>query len=381
MNWHTRAAVAATFLFPAVALSDPLISFGPDVPLFLTATVSVRSDDNVLLSPTNRINDVIYLFAPGVDLHYSGSQASTGITFSEQFSSYKKEHALDDHLANLLGHIGYQGAESGFSAQGSYVQTDQTTTTATNLNQTVRQTMEAVSANGELAVTAKTRIGVTPSFTRTEFPEAGFTNSDIWTLPVDFYYAMTPKADVSVGYAYSKTTTQNGVGDSKGNFFNVGARGQFTPKLSGQIRVGLSEEKQLGVVPAQQGTANVRQLGVSSSLIYAYSPRTSFSLYANNGFAPSAAGNVTELFSTGLSGNFELSPQWTAAISLGTSSTKYLVVPPRTDHFWDASLLVNYVITTNLNLQASYLYRKNTSPLEELTFDDNMATLTAACRF
>jgi predicted porin len=270
--------------------------------------------------------------------------------------------------------MGYQGGESSFNAVASYVQTDQTTTTASNLDQTARQTMESVSANGEFAVTAKTRIGVTPSFSRIEFPEVGFTNSDILTLPVDAYYAVTPKTDVSIGYAYNKTTTQNGIGDSKGSFFNIGMRGQFAPKLSGQVRVGEDELK-------PKVGQSTKQLGVESSLNYAYSPRTSFSLYANNEFAPSSAGNQTEVFSTGLAGNFTLSEQWSASVSVGTSSTKYLTSPSRTDRFVDASVSLSYVVTSYLDLQASYLYRSNSSPLEALTFDDNLTTLTAACRF
>jgi hypothetical protein len=374
MNWPSRAAVAAFFLLPVVASADPLLSFGPDVPLFLTATVSVRHDDNVLLSPTDKTADTIYLFAPGVDLHYAGSQANAGVTFSEQFSRYAKDRNLDDQLANLAANVGYQGSESSFGANASYQQTDQTTTTATSLDQTVKQTLIAVGARAEVEVTAKTRIGVTPSFDRTEFPEVGFTDSEIFTVPVDLYYGVTPKTDVSIGYAYTHTTTADGTGDSKGNFVNVGARGQFTEKLSGQVRVGATENK------PKVGQSN-SQLGVESNLSYSYSPRTTFSLFANNGFAPSAAGNQTEVFSTGLSGNFELSQAWSATITGGMSATKYLIVPTRTDHFYDLALSVSYVITSNLDLQASYLYRKNASNIESVAFDDNLATLTAACKF
>jgi hypothetical protein len=374
MNWPSRAAVAAIILLPAVVTAEPLLSFGPDVPLFLTASVSVRHDDNVFLSPTDKVSDTIYLFAPGLDLHFSGSQANAGITFSEQFSRYAKNHDLDDQLANLVANVGYHGSETTFGVVGSYVQTDQTTTTATNLDQTVKQSIESVAVNTEVEMTAKTKLGVTPSFTRVEFPEAGFTDSDIWTVPVDLYYGVTPKTDVSVGYAYSRTKTQNGSGDANSSFVNVGARGQFTPKLSGQVRVGISELK-------PEVGPSTSQLGLETTLSYAYSPKTSFSLYANNGFAPSAAGNQTEVFSTGLSGTFLLSNAWSASISAGTSSTKYLITPPRTDHFWDGTISVSYIVTSNLDLQASYLYRKNASTLQALTFDDNLLTLTAACRF
>jgi hypothetical protein len=374
MIWPSRAAVAAILVLPAAAMAEPLLSFGPDVPLFLTATVSVRSDDNVLLSPTKKVSDTIYLFAPGVDLHSTGGQGSAGVTFSEQFSRYAKEKGLDDQLANLAGHVGYQGSETSFTASGSYVQTDQTTTTATNLDQTVKQTLEAVAVGAEGTLTAKTRVGLTPSFSRTEFPEIGFTNSDVWTLPVDLYYGVTPKTDLSIGYAYTKTTTQNDLGDSKGSFVNVGARGEFTPKLSGQVRVGVTEQK-------PETGPSVSQVGANVSLNYAYSPKTTFSLFVDNGFAPSAAGNQTEVLTVGLSGNFELSPEWALVLAAGTSATKYLTVPTRTDHFVNLSAGLSYIVTSNLNLQASYLYRKNTSPLEALTFDDSIATLTAACRF
>lgn len=374
MNRLSRVMVAAILLLPAAAVADPLLSFGPDVPLFLTATVSVRHDDNVLLSATDKVGDTIYLFAPGLDLHYTGGEGSAGLTFSEQFSRYASNRNLDDQLANLVGSLGYHGGDSSFGASASYVQTDQSTTTATNLDQTVKQTMEGASAYGEAALTAKTRLGVTPSFARTEFPEAGFTDSDVWTLPVDLYYVITPKTDLSVGYAYSKTKTQSGSGDASSDFVNVGARGQFTEKLNGQVRVGLSELKQEIGPPT-------KLLGVESSLNYAYSPKTTFSLYVNNGFAPSASGNETEDLSAGLTGGFALNSQWSASLSLGTSSTKYLTTPSRTDKFWNGSVSVSYIVTSHLNLQASYVYRKNTSTLEALTFDDSVATFTAACRF
>ncbi len=257
----------------------------------------------------------------------------------------------------------------------SYQQVDQTTTTSQSLDQTVKHTIEAVSGNAEFAITAKTRIGFTPSYDYAEFPGGWIVRAaGRGQVPVDLYYSVTPKTALSVGYAYDRTTTEFDTGNAKGDFVNIGARGEFTPKLSGQVRVGVTELK------PEQGQST-RQLGVESSLVYAYSPRTNFSLFADNGFAPSAAGNQTELFTAGVSGNFELSPAWTATIAVGTSTTKYLVIPTRTDKFWDASVAVNYAVTTNFSLQASYLYRKNISTLEIVTFDDNLATLTAACRF
>jgi len=375
MNRLLLATAVVVGLSPLVATADPLLSFGSDVPLFITASASARYDDNVLLSATDKVHDTIYLFDPGIDLHYSGSQASMGLTFSEQFSRYAKEHGLDDQLANLAANAAYSTQESSFSVAGAYQQIDQTTTTATNLDQTVKHSITSIQADAEIGLTAKTKLGLSPSFVRTQFPEVGFTDSDVYTLPVDLYYAVTPKSDLSVGYQYIRTTTADDSSDSKAQFINVGARGQFTPKLIGQVRVGLSYLKE------DSGGATQRQLGLEATLNYQYSPKTTFSLYANNGFAPSASGNQTEVFSSGISGNFQLSNQWTADVSAGFSSTKYLIEPPRTDHFFSLGVGVSYAVNSGFDLSASYLYRRNTSPLEELAFDDNMATFTAACRF
>jgi uncharacterized protein (PEP-CTERM system associated) len=159
MNCRSWAAVAAILLLPAAAIADPLLSFGPDVPLFITATASVRHDDNVLLTANDKVGDTIYIFAPGIDLHLTGGKATMGVTFSEQFIRYATNSDLDDHLANLAANAGYQGTDLKFNAIGSYIQTDQTTTSATNLNQTVKQSVTFAAINSEASLTAKTKLG------------------------------------------------------------------------------------------------------------------------------------------------------------------------------------------------------------------------------
>src|ERR1700722_13361596 len=95
LSWF---AVAALGFLPAIAAADPLLSFGPNVPFFITAAAAVRRDDNVFLSSRDRQADTIFVLVPGTDIHWSGGKASMGIAFSEQFSRYSTNRELDDHL-------------------------------------------------------------------------------------------------------------------------------------------------------------------------------------------------------------------------------------------------------------------------------------------
>ena len=77
---------------------------------------------------------------------------------------------------------------------------------------------------------------------------------ETYTVPVDIFYELTPKVDLSIGYQYTTSdvgSTENlvnfgggptgykiGSYDSEGHFFNVGARGNLLPKLSGFFKVG-----------------------------------------------------------------------------------------------------------------------------------------------
>src|SRR5580658_8994814 len=87
-------------LLPPLAPGEPLLSFGPDIPLFITASASVRHDDNVNLTATNKVSDTVYVLAPGTDFHYNSDVVKTGITFSEQFVRYAA-HRDSDLNSNL----------------------------------------------------------------------------------------------------------------------------------------------------------------------------------------------------------------------------------------------------------------------------------------
>jgi len=370
-----RAGVVFALLGCASLLTagEPLLSVGPEIPVFLTAAATARYDDNVFLESTGKTSDTIFVLMPGIDLHTTGGVSQAALSFNEQFIRYSSHSALNSDLASVAGNFNYSGAASSLSVESSYQQMDQSNLSLRSFDQTVRRDLTNASANGSFGLTAKTSLGTGASFERTRYPKVGYQDSDDWSFPVDLYYAVTPKVDLSLGYRYRRTTLTNSIYDSRDHFVNLGTRGAFTPKLSGQIRVGVTQRR-------SDAGGSTNQLGLGATLNYLISPKTSVALTASNDFSHSAFGTSQKNLSIGSDIQFAFTPQWSASTGVHYEATRYLSTPARSDKFWVGNVGLNYTLTANSALQVAYLYRKNTSD-RGVNFNDNVLSLSASIRF
>jgi len=375
MKCRSRLVIVAFAFSSSLFAGEPLLSVGPEIPVFLTAATTARYDDNVLLESANKSSDTIFVLMPGVDLHTTGSLSQAGLIFSEQFIRYSSHSDLNSNLASLAGNYAYNGAATKLSAAASYQQMDQSNLSIRSVDQTVRRDLTDASVNGSFGLTAKTSLGTGALFDRTRYPKVGYQDSDDWSFPVDLYYAVTPKVDLSLGYRYQRTTLSDSYFNSKSHFLNVGTRGEFTPKLSGQIRVGVNQHRNDNDIG---GSTN--QLGLGTTINYLLSPKTSVDLNASNDFTHSAFGTSQKTFSVGSNVQFALTPQWSATGGVSFESTSYLSAQARKDKFWVGNVGLNYALTANSALQAAYLYRKNSSN-QSVNFNNNVLSLSASIRF
>jgi hypothetical protein len=373
MNRRAGVVVAMLGCASLLTAGEPLLSVGPEIPVFLTAAATVRYDDNVLLQSVGKSSDTIFVLMPGVDLHTTGGISQAALTFNEQFIRYSSHSDLNSNLASLAGNFAYNGAVSQLSVNSSYQEMDQSNLSLRNVDETVRRDLTDVTANGSFGLTAKTSLGTGASFDRTRYPDVGYQDSEDWSFPVDLYYAVTPKVDLSLGYSYRRTTLTNSSYNSKDHFINLGTRGAFTPKLSGQIRVGVTQRR------SDEGDST-NQLGLSSVINYLVSPKTSVNLTASNDFTNSAYGTSQKTLSLGSNVQFAFTPQWSATTGVSFDSTSYLSAQARKDKFWVGNVGLNYALTANSALQVAYLYRKNSSN-QSVNFSNNVVSLSASIRF
>lgn len=372
MKYHGRLtallAIAATSLSAA-----PFVALGDGAELFLTAKVSITSDDNIYLRHADKISDVVLDVAPGLDLVFGRQTATQGnVFFSENIVRYSDNDVQNTELANAGFNLKHDDGKMKIDAGASYVESAQN-----NLGtpgQIVPITTTGVRALTEIAYSEKTSFAAGVRWDKQDYTTAGYRDSRTFTVPLDVYVATSPKLQTSFGYRYRTTDISNETAvytDSKDHFFNIGARGEFTGKLSGQIRVGY------GTVSYDSGVDS-SLLGIESGLTYAYSPKTTYQLNISNDFGTSALGEATKAANFYLSANNKIDEQWSWNAYASYRTTDY---PSRNDDLLAGGVGVAYVYNSTVNFAAGYSYKKNNSDAAAYEFSNNVFNLSANIRY
>jgi hypothetical protein len=381
MNSKTILGVAAAVCFPVFASAEAGFPIGDAAMLHLVLDGQIRYDDNVDLMRGGD-DDVIYVVAPGVELNYNGGLSKGFIGLTEQIIRYGDHKTYAGELFSGLGEYSYEGALSTVKARVNYRELSQASTGILNRDQAVRHNEFNSFLNGDWSVTAKTRLGAGVFYNRTNYPGSLYSDLENYGVPLDVYYAATPKIDLSVGYRYrisrvdelaSATHSQ----DSKDEFFNVGARGEFTPKLKGQIRLGYGLRKFDSVAAGEDDS--VAQFSFDGLVTYVFSPKTTFDLELSKDFSNSVTGISEKVFRVRAGGKFEFTPEWSAMAGVSYETSRYAT--GRADDFVTGDVGVLYTVNENLSFNASYLYRTNYSTIPVYDFSNNVLSIGVTLRY
>lgn len=391
MSSRTLLSIAIAACSPLLAFSESGFALGPDTKLHLTLDGQIRYDDNINLAEKDTEDDVIFVAIPGIDLNYEGGQSSGRLIVVEQFNQYCDHGTLDGELFTAAGDYKYDGALTDFDAHASYREQDQGNAGMRNREEAVRHDLANLSANVVWTATQKTRIGVGGSYDALRYPGARLADSETFNIPVDFFYAITPKVDISVGYRY-RTANLDSLptiiagktvyidNDWDGHFFNIGATGEFTPKLKGKIRLGYNKRQ-------YNRGGSQGEPGLMVGLTYAYSPKASYDLTVSNDYSNSIWGTGQKVFSIRGSGRYEFTPQWSTQYGIGFQSTKYdkplgsAYSNSRKDDFLVADITLVYAMNENVSLLGTYVYRENFSNRAGEDFSSNLLILGASLRY
>lgn len=353
----------------------PFVALGDNAELFLTGSVVVNSDDNIYLrsgtAARPEVSDTVLTVSPGVDLVFGRNAATSGnFYFREDILRYADNDKQNTSLANVGVNSLYNNGKSKLDLGASYTELAQNDTSAPG--DIVQRNLTSARALSEFGATEKTSVGVGVRFDKTDYSGGpSYRDSSIWTLPVDAYFEYSPKLQWSVGYRYRSTDLSGAAIDSKDHFFNVGARGEFTPKLTGQLRVGYGLRK-------FDNGGDQSDFGIDSNFTYAYSPKTSYLIGVTNDFGSSALGESTKSFSTTLGANTRIDEQWSWNANVAYRSVDY---PRHSDDFLQGSIGVAYVLSNNVNFTASYTHRKNSSNDANFEFANNVFSIGANLRY
>jgi hypothetical protein len=381
MKTNARALAVALFLGANAASAASFVAVGENAELFLTASASVALDDNIYIRATDEVDDVILSFTPGLDFVFGRNAATSGnVYYRHKFLRYSDYSMQDTDLADLGLNTVYANGKSKLNFGAAFAQFAQND--ASIAGTIIERDLTSVRASGEVGVTEKTSIGAGASLEKNSYTLPGFIDSTVWNVPVDLYFEYSPKLQTSVGYRYRNTELSGAGLDSKDHFFSVGARGEFTPKLTGQIRIGYT-------LRDFANNTDDSDLGAEANLTYAFSEKTSLSINALSDYSVSPVGASTQIKRMGFSSSTRVSEQWSWNANLSYGITKY---GRRDDSLVLGGLGLAYTYSNHVNFSASYSFRSNSSdPTTALPadlanarnaeFDNNVFSLAANIRY
>lgn len=349
------------------------MAVGDNAELFVTASAAVQSDDNIYLSSSSK-SDTVFSFTPGLDLVFGKGSATTGdVYYREEIRRYSTHTKQNTELANVGATASYTNGVTKANFNASYNEIAQNQVGATLSSDIARRNVTNLGGKTEFGVTGKSSVAIGVSYVKTDYVPTAFTSSDVVSIPVDFFYQYSPKLEWSAGYTYRSSKLTGSAIDNRDNFFNLGARGEFTPKLTGQVKFGYTQRS------FDKG-ANQSLFGMDANLTYLYSEKTTLLFNASNDFGNSGTGDNTKNFTLGASASSKLSEQWSLNAGLSRRAIQY---PTRTDDYIEGSIGAAYAYNQYLNFSANYIYRNNSSNKASAgsEFTNNVFSLGASVRY
>jgi len=367
MKTHFSRFTIGLLALSTAAHAAPFLAIGDGAELFATGMVGIRADDNIFLS-NSATSDTIFDVTPGAELTFGkDSDLKGAITFTEAFSTYLDNSQLNTNLFSGDINVGYNDGKMKLSAMTGFHESNQNTVDNRGL---ARRDIFTLGGKGEVEISQITSVAAGVTATHTNYKRAGYGDSDDLVIPVNFYYKLTQKVDLSAGYTYRNFETKVGQ-DSVDHFFNVGGRGEFTPRLNGEVSVGVTTRK-------LSGGSSESMLGLSAKLNYELTPKTQLQITAANAPDTSPQGTQQKNFSLGGLITSTISDQWSIRGGLSYRGIDY---GTRTDDYVEGQLGATYVLNTYLNFVGAYAYRNNSSVLGGSEFTNNVFSIAANLRY
>ena len=371
---HANRILVSALL--AAGLAGPVmgaLTLGDGSELFLTGTVGFQYDDNIFLRTNSVKSDYITTFTPGLEVQFGQNSLAKGsFIYNEAFAKYSSHSSQDSNLASVAFNTAYDDGKTKGTFSASYNQVAQNNVDVRAFGILVRRNLTDVKGRGEWSLSDKSSLAAGAAYDRTDYKTAGFVTSDQYSLPVDFYYEMMPKIDLSLGYRYRNTNQAHSLPSFTDNFLGVGARGEFTEKFSGEFHVGYTQ-RNIG-----SGGGNKSLPAVDSRFTWQFSPKTSVQLGVSNDFGNSATGISQKIFSFTSGVQTQFDEGLSGSVSVSYRDLNYAT--GERDHYWETTLGVQEQYNKYLSFQAGYTYRNNsTNVLADFT--DNVFSISGTVRY
>lgn len=375
MTFHQSlpaALIAGAALLGATRLSAS-VPLGSGAEGFVTLKAGLEYNDNLFLADKNADSDTIWRLTPGVNILFGQNSLAQGsFTYNEEFKFYSDNSTIDTALSDVKATLAYDNDKTKIGANAGYQQLDQATADTRGAGLVKREVVNA-SIDGEISLTEKTSFKLGVAYNDTDYAAASFADWEYVQIPVNYYYEVAPKLDASFGFAYKDNVIGNGRPDTEEYYYNVGARGDLAPKLTGELTLGYKQSE-----PTIGDSSST--FGIDSKFTYAYSEKTSIDANLSNGFGFSGVGDSYRTLGFGGGVTSSISEQLQLSARLSYSNNAYLITT-QDDDLVSVSVSATYKYNEYLTFNGSYAYTDNASNKAGSDFTGNVLTLSASLRY
>lgn len=397
----TRARNARRILLSAtaalavmVARSQALTPVGDNAELFVTGTASYTYSDNVFLLGSQAgvpaTGDEFWDFTPGLSMDFGQkSQLHGTISAMEDFQVYQKHSGrLDSQLNTDSLTAAYDDGKTNLTFSGNFTQANQPdeltrevvpghTTPLAGVAALIKRNTYSIGGNDEEAITDKTSVSAGVTYTDTQYQTPGYADLNSTSVPVNYYYKVDPKVDVSLGASYTTSSVGSSIStpasSSNDYFVSMGMRGQFTPLLTGQFEVGYEDHD-----AGKLGKSTT--LGIISSFTYAVSDKTSVAIGIGNGYGYNAFGAGFENTGGSITVTTALDQQWSVHAIASYNYLSYLNTPEN-DNYYVFGAGATYSFTKEISFAANLTHTEDSSNMASQSFSANTASISASFRY
>jgi hypothetical protein len=385
-----KHAIFPCFVLAALAAvptlkASPLVSIGDSADLFFSGSTSMLWTSNLYRDEDNEESDLIWSVTPGFELNVGRGVSNVDLSILTQyeFRRYQENDEQDVELFSISAVGSYRGSRLDLSASAGFSEQKSTTGEEAGIfsDQMIETDNWNARVDGEYRFSPKLSVGSGFHYSEKEYkPILGldwFSDRSTVKIPVDGFYELTPKVDLSVGYEYSETDVDASdfrpAYTTEDHFFNVGARGNLLPKLTGFFKVGYR------VRELDNGANDDSTLGLDADLTWAATPKLTTRLGLTRDFGVGGEGESTE--NTGFDLNVSYSINSYLAANASGSYTNRDYAGGREDDQYRIGTGLTYTPNQYWSFGAGYAYSENDSNLVDRSYVDHSFNISASLRY
>lgn len=388
---RTLSLLAALALLLTASIKDsygsPLVSIGDNADIFFSGSSSIRTSSNIFRNEDGEVSDLLWILSPGFELNVGRglSNADLSVITSYDIIRYQDEGRLDTELFHIKALGSYKTSRLDLSGSVSFDESKTNSGDANVVQDLIEFDTTAADLNGEYRFSPKFSFGAGLRYREVDYKtyDEILADRDTTTIPLDLFYELTPKVDLSVGYSYTNTDVESTLTEGyerESHFFNVGARGNLLPKLTGFFKIGYRERSTDDSTPS--GTTNrddSGMLGLDADLSWAATPKLTTSLGLSRDFGVGGEGQSTENTGVDISASYSINSQFAASGNFGYTLRDY--EGSREDDQFDAGVRLSYLPNQYWQLSTGYTFTENDSSQASSSYTDHTWDLSASLRY